>query len=401
VPARAAAHPCLGPPRWRRADLLLAAWFLLWCAFYVRHGGLAWHFFVQGERALGDGDDPLTGGLHLYAGLPQLQIGPISLAAAWLLSPAGPAVSLRLAQAVGAAAGLALIPVAAAVARHARPDLAVDALRRRLRLAAACYLPAWLYLAVASVHLDDVLALLCGHLAVLAAVRRRPLLAGLLLGLAVDAKPWALTFAAILLVLPGWWARARGAAITAVTVGAAWLPFLVADPRTLAAVRFTIPNTAYTALRVLGVDSARTPPWDRPAQALLGLGLAALAVRRGRWAAVPLVAVMARIVLDPGTNMYYPAGVTAGALLWDVAGSRRRLPWWTASALVGLVLARKLPVPPHLDGSLTLAYFVACVWLAARPAQAAGARRRAAASTAMAATPTAVSTAQRTGAAGR
>lgn len=359
-----------GRRRWiptaaRPADLALAGWVLLWCGLYAWGGGLAWHFFVQGARALGDGDDRLTGGLHLYAGLPQLQIGPLALLATRLLSPGGPGLSLRLAQVAGVLAGLAVIVLAGRLARWARPDQPAALVARRLRLAAVFFLPAWLYLAVASVHLDDVLALLCGLAGVAAAVRRRPVLAGLLLGLAADAKPWALPFAAILLLLPGWRARLAGAGALAATVAVAWLPFVLADPRSVNAARFTIANTAYTALRVLGVHSPRTPVWDRPAQAMLGLALAALAVRRGRWVAVPLVVVASRVVLDPGTNLYYVAGVAVGAMLVDTAGSG--VPWWTASAVLALLAARKLPLPPHVDGALTLTYFLATVVYAVAP----------------------------------
>jgi hypothetical protein len=351
--------------RWRRlrvrvVDRWLTGWFIAWFLVYAWGGGMAWHFFVQGQQVLLDPDNLGHGGLHLYAGLPQLQIGPLALLAAGLFSGLGPQVSLVLAQCFGAAAGVAVLVLAGAIARAMRPDLTGAEIGRRIRWAAVFFIPVWLYLAVASVHLDDVLALLFGVLATHAAVHQRAVTAGLCAGLAADAKPWALPFVAVLLVLAGRRARLAGLGAAAAAVVFCWLPFLLSDPHTLNAMRYTIPNTPRTALRVLGIDVPRTPPWDRPAQALLGLLLAGIAVRRGRWAAVILVATAARIVLDPGTNLYYSAGAVAGAALWDIAGSARRLPYWTALAAGTLFLARYVPLPQSAYGWLTLCFFVAC-----------------------------------------
>ena len=77
-------------------------------------------------------------------------------------------------------------------------------------------------------------------LAVRAVATAQPILAGLCVGLAAGAKPWALVFLPILLVLPG---RARWHAATwaVAAVCAAWLPFVLADPGTLTATaHFTI-----------------------------------------------------------------------------------------------------------------------------------------------------------------
>jgi uncharacterized membrane protein len=57
--------------------------------------------------------------------------------------------------------------------------------------AAVFMMPVWMSLAVGTAHLDDVLALLFTILAIRGALAGRPVLAGVLLGLAVDAKPWA------------------------------------------------------------------------------------------------------------------------------------------------------------------------------------------------------------------
>jgi hypothetical protein len=347
-------------PSGRVFDRCLVGWFVVFYVVNATRGGVAWHFFVQGQQALGDVDDHVTGGLHLYAGLPQLQIGPLALIFAWLFSLFGAQPALILAQLFGAIAGVAILLVVKEIGREARPDLTSEQIAWRTRWAAVFFIPVWLELAVASAHLDDALALLFGVLGTYAAVRQRAVLAGLGLGLAVDAKPWALPFAVLLLVLTGAKARAIGLAVLAATIGVCWLPFLIADHNTLNAARFTIPNTNRSTLRVLGVSTPRTPAWDRPAQSGLGLLFAAMAVWRGRWPAAILMAVTVRLVLDPGTNIYYLGGVVVGAALWDIAGSNWDFPWWTALATCILYLARHVPLPPSADGWLILCYFLAC-----------------------------------------
>lgn len=144
-------------------------------------------------------------------------------------------------------------------ARLIRPELGTVELERRLVAVALFFVPVWMYLAVAVTHLDDVLALLFAVLALRAGVRDRPVLAGVLVGLAVDSKPWALPFAVLLLLIPDLRRRAAGAAVLAGVVLVAWLPFFLADPGTVRALHFTIPNTAWSALRVLEIENARTP----------------------------------------------------------------------------------------------------------------------------------------------
>lgn len=350
-----------------RAGFFVLAWAALWFAVMVWQGGTSWHWFVEGQQALADLDDRLSGGLHLYAGLPYLQIGPVTFLATFLVGPAGSSFALLCAQVFGAAAGLFVLGVLRATAETLRPDLGRDELDRRLVAVALFFIPVWTWLAVGVVHLDDVLALLFIVLALRFAAAGRPVLTGVLVGLAVDSKPWALPLACLLLLVPGWRQRLAGAAALGLVVAAAWLPFLLADPGTLRALHYTIPNTTLSALRVLGVDDPRTPGWVRPAQTLAGLGLGALAVRRHRWAAVVLVVVASRLVLDPGTNRYYVAGLAVGAAVWDLLGARTARPWWSAAACLGLFTSRSFGLPPTTYGVLTLCFFLAACLLAVRP----------------------------------
>src|ERR1700712_5048504 len=77
--------------------LVVAGWSSGCFAAYVVHGGTSWHYFQQGQQALADLDDHVSGGLHLYAALPFLQIGPVTFVATMLTAPFGPR-ALLLAQ---------------------------------------------------------------------------------------------------------------------------------------------------------------------------------------------------------------------------------------------------------------------------------------------------------------
>lgn len=367
--------------------MALTGWFAVWFVIMAWNGGGSWPFFVQGAHALADTDDAIRGGLHTYAAAPVLQIGPIALLASLAAMPAGVVGALAIWQALGAAAGVVVLWQIRRIGAAARPDLLRDGrLDRRVAVAAVFFVPVWLFLAVGVTHVDDVLALLFTVLALRAVVAGRPVLTGVLLGLAVDAKPWALPFGCLLLLLSapgaaggagrtaaehgaGRRAVLSGAATMAAVIAVAWLPFFLADPRTSNALHFTIANTELSALRVLGVHDPRTPSWDRPAQAVLGTVMALLAWRRGRWAAMVLLAVGARVVLDPGTNKYYVAGVVVGAALWDILGARAELPWWTATACLGLFTARWVPMPDAAHGWLTLLYVLASTALLFTPGE--------------------------------
>lgn len=232
---------------------------------------------------------------------------------------------------------------------------------RLLGVAALFFVPVWMYVAVRSTHVDDVLALLCGVLALKLAVDGRAMPAGAAVALAVDAKPWALPFLCVVILLPTVRRRLEGILAAAMLTLAAWLPFVLADPHTLSRLsHFTIRNQPTSVLRLIGV-TARTPAWDRPAQAVLGFALAGLAIRRGRWPAILLLVLAARVVLDPGVNRYYTAGIAVGALVWDVAGSRLRFPWWCAATLLVLFASRWPHLPTRVHASLTLGFFLAAV----------------------------------------
>ncbi len=384
-------------PSWLQRDWLRRNWrtfafagcAALWFALlapghhrrYPEGGGIAWRpFLSDGARLLFSGPfggpggiHQLPGGLHLYANYPFLQIGPLAFAVAEPIRYLGPHSGLVAAQLILSAMGLAALFVLRRIMLIVRPELAGDPdADLTFLFGGGVFVIAWQELAVAYAHLDDGLVLLLAVLAVWAAVSGRPVLTGLALGLSADAKPWALAFLPVLALAAGlaaWRApdlagrpvRANlRASLTAalaavVVIAAAWLPFFLADPGTTTAFHYKIANQADSALRVLGIAIAQTPSWDRPVQVGLGCLLGAAAIWRGRWPAVLLLSVGARIALDPATHSYYTAGVLAGALLWDLVGSRRPLPAWTLLSYLALAVVPLASHDPAVRGAFRLA----------------------------------------------
>jgi len=361
--------------------LLLTGWTAIWFAILARHGGISWSFFVKGSSLLFTGNfngHNRPGFLHLYASYPGFQIGPLAFGVAQVIrnlvpgQPVGPSQGVVLAQMIMSALGLLTLVVIRRIAVLARPELAG---RRDFRLTfltgGAVFIVAWMELAVAYAHLDDSLALLLAALAVLAAINGHPVLTGLAIGLAADAKPWALIFLPVLLLTGGMsrWRSPDQAALpiraslraflistacAAAAITSAWLPFFVAEPRTVRALHYTIVNMPGSALHALGVNNLQTPHWDRQAQIIVACGLTLIAISRRRWPALLLLGAGARIALDPGVHGYYTAGIMVGALLWDLVGSRRPAAIWTAISFCALNLVPLLTASNPLRGDFRL-----------------------------------------------
>ena len=342
--------------------IALGCWALACFAFFARHGGKAWHFFTSGSTLLfgGASAGAPPGGLHLYASYPQLQIGPAAFVVTEGLRQIGPHQGVLAAEAVLMALGLCLLHELTRIALITRPGLAQGpaVLGVTVLVGGAAFLASWAELAATFTHLDDAVALLLAVLAVRCAIAKRPVLVGLCVGLATDFKPWALVFLP-LAFMPPVRAWGRAAASAGAVIAAAWLPFAIADHRTVAALHYTIRNMPGSALRALGVLDPRTPSWDRPAQLLIGCALAAIALRRGRWPAVILLGVGARIALDPADHGYYTAGVLVGALLWDLAGARHPIPLWTVTSFATLTLVHAVTKDGALLGLLRLGLVLA------------------------------------------
>ncbi|HLX46809.1 MAG TPA: hypothetical protein VKS82_00580 [Streptosporangiaceae bacterium] len=361
--------------------VVLAGWAVAWFVILAHDGGIAWKFFVQGTDLLFSGHDGASkkhAYLHIYATYPQLQIGPVAYLAAGVLRQIGPDFGVVAAEIVMTAMGLLMVVMIQRVAVVARPELAGGPGRRRLVLvmltAGALFVVAWAELAGAYGHLDDAIALTCavGGVWIWVAGKVsepvRAALTGVAVGLAAAAKPWAFVFLPVIL-LPRWTAqpslrdevRVRLIAVggvVAVTL-AAWLPFFIADPATVNAMHYQIANMPDSALRALGVNSAKTPSWDRTAQVVLGCVLGIAAIARRRWAAVILLGAGARIALDPGVHSYYTPELMAGALLWDLLGPRRAVPVWSIACFAALNVTPLLTTDAAVLGDVRLGVIIA------------------------------------------
>ncbi|MFJ8474985.1 hypothetical protein [Kitasatospora sp. NPDC094011] len=341
----------------RRHHVLLTAWTVLWFFLVEPSGGFSWHYLRQGEQLLFSHQS--DGGLSLYAHHPELQIGPVSLAAARLTAPFPPHIGQLIAEAVSAGLGLVMLVLVGRTAalyylgtgtNHRR-------LQQRLLIAGLAFIPMWVEVSVRFAHLDDVLALFFTTLAAHALARGKPVQVAIFLALAVDSKPWALAFAPLILALPrpAW---LRTVLWFCFLVAIAWLPFYLGNLDTMAAAKFTIPNQPASALRWFGVTDPSTPWWDRPTQFALGIGLGCIAVWRGRWPAVVLLGADARILLDPSVYTYYTASILLGTLLWDAVGQKRLVPWWSWIALGALYGGTLLLPSDAARGFVRLAFVV-------------------------------------------
>jgi hypothetical protein len=202
-------------------------------------------------------------------------------------------------------------------------------------LAGLAMVPVWETLAVAFMHMDDVLVILLVLIAVGEVLNGRWLLASLAVATATVTKPWAIAVVPILFALPRpvWWKAGLAWIATFVLW---WAPFYLAEPSTFVGLaggtNAIAPGSTWSLFGLHGhpacaehcIDVAWS--WMRPLQFALSFLLAAAVVRRGRWLAAPLVGLLGRVVLDVSVWRYYGVGPVLMAVLCDaVAG--RRLPW--------------------------------------------------------------------------
>lgn len=332
---------------WGAVDVLIAVGLLCWLVFFavVRHPhGDSWPFFTDGAHVLLSSG--WTGWVHLFADQPKLQVGPVALLAAVPFAALPPVVARYTAITLMTALGIPLFVLLCSLARP------VTRWRRvRTTLAGALAAPVWVEVATRAGHLDDVLALALAVTALAARLRGRYLLTALLAAAAADCKPWALAFAPLLLdrdrPLRD---QLRPVALYAAAIAVAWAPFVLGDPNTVRAARFTIRTSPASALRALGIHAHRTPRWDRPAQIVLGAVVAAVAVFRRRPGAVLLVGVCVRLLLDPQIYPYYTAGLLVGAVAYDLVATRSPVPIASITAVVAVYLPQYLVLGHQVAG---------------------------------------------------
>lgn len=323
---------------------------------FVRAGD--WHYFVQasdllfGRHARGF---TAPGGLHLFASYPELHMGPLSVVIAGLfrLFPGDGRLAAQVAMCALGPLIVLLLERAAVAVRGGRDHLT----SLTTLLGGLIFLRAWIEVAGPIAHLDDVLVLAAAAVAVHAVATRRPYVAATAVGLAIAGKTWGVLLLPLLACFPRR-DTLRAFALAGGLAAAAWLPFVLADSGTIGALRVDQVNDAASGLRALGIDAVTTPGWLRPLQIGLGLALAGIAVARGRWALALLLAVGARLALDPATFSYYMPGLVLAALAYDLVGSRRALPIWTLAAYVALQTVPEF-ASPQTQGYVRLAIALA------------------------------------------
>lgn len=328
----------LGQPVHRRVlavryPLIVGTYFL--AATRLPHAWLDYGYLRQGALFLFSGGPNI--GLHVYAHLPYLQIGPLSFAAAAGLALGWPFHEHGAATVLGAVLLIATVRCGELAAFTSRGAIDRDKVRTVSLLASPALALGWADTMVNWGHLDDVLALALLAAAWLANRRDRAALTGLLVGLATGAKPWALLGVALMLSCSRANAIRLLGGATAVCL-AVWLPFALAAPHTLAALtRFSIGIQPGSLLHgVYGHVPA--PRWVRIAQLGTGLLLASLAGRQNRPELILCAGLLLRLMLDPGDFSYYTSELLFGVLLvelyrapslsaWRATGIAVYLPW--------------------------------------------------------------------------
>jgi hypothetical protein len=350
--------------RWRY--VVLAVLGVAWSVrAYLPADRTDWHFFVWGSQLLFGEHPPWAiepGGLHLYANY-RAQIGPLTLAVVAGLRRVWGDEGARIAAIVlMTAVGPLLVHVLERTAGALHPPDADDERVRQgaVLLGGAVVIVAWADLGAHWVHLDDALTLLLACLALLAITRGRPVTVGVMIGLATAAKPWGIAILPLVLVFhgaPRWRAGLAAGAMFVV----AWAPFVIADPGTLSAGELGVSTSRASVLHLFGASVGSTPNWVRPAQLVLALALAVLAVRRGRWIAVLLLCVVVRVALDPAVFDYYLTAIVIGAFAWELLRSPRPVPVLTMSFFWLLLIADIALDTPTLEAILRLTACVAAV----------------------------------------
>ena len=309
-----------------------------------------WDVFVSAGRSLLGSE-----GLSVYTLRPDVQTGPVSLVLARVLAIT-PRNGFIACVVVCAVLGLVAIRC---LEKAQRPDRTVQnhAATFTTLLGGIVVVFWWAKLGGYG-HLDDALVLTSAAAALLCLRRSRAVLAAVLIGVAIATKPWAVILVPLTFGTVGpLWKRLQPPLISCVIGGCLWLPFFIAEPHTLRALKPTVNVAPDSVLELFGLADSSIPGWLRIAQLLGALALAALVVWRGRFGGVLLAAVAARMITDPGTWSYYTAGFMLGALAWDLYETNSITPkaTWCAAVLL---------LPPWLipwDDVRAITRLVACL----------------------------------------
>ena len=261
----------------------------------------------------------LSGHLTVYADMPYVQMGPLSLVLAGVLPGT-----------VYLAAVSALLPLVLWMATVSFPPTRLTYLTTLF----GGILLAWPWAAFAvQGHGDDALVVV-GIVAMASTLKSHSevwVVSGFLIALA--AKPTAILF------LPLAFVHSRRAGIVATLAGGVlWAPFVFADvPGFLAAGHgqgFIWANSLPELLG--GISQTVIPGWLRLTQVIGGVAMCWFLARRSGTAAAVAGVFAFRVLTEPGTWNYYSTSVIAGAILLDLCRGWR-VPWTTLLAFLSFV----------------------------------------------------------------
>lgn len=305
-----------------------------------------WPFFIWGARLL-FGDHPAwarePGGLHLFANY-GAQIGPLTLsivaALRWIFGDEGSRTASMILMTVLGPLIVRVLELTARELDQYPPEADADLDRQLLvLLGGSAMTVGWIEIGVHWVHVDDALALLAACCGMWAIATGRPVVLGVMVGIATAAKPWGIVILPMVLAFGSAREQRRAAAAATSALLVSWLPFVLADRATLGAGEVGVRTSAKSILHLFGVAVGATPSWVRPTQLLVGLALATIAVLKGRWPAVLLVGVSVRMILDTAVWDYYAGGLVVAAFAWEIVRNRAGVPWLTFITLWAVFLA--------------------------------------------------------------
>lgn len=316
----------------------------------------------------------------------QRLIGPVSFYVRAPFAAAAPEDDLRLEYRLGAFAcllvlGAAGLLLAAEARRLGRPDW-LQAL-----VVIGVVANPLVFRALQLGHPEEAVATAAAVAALVAALRGRGLVAGVLVGLAICTKLWALALLPVLvLLLAGRDRRMLAAGLVAVAV-LAYAPLAIGDPGrfgdvvssverlgthpgTVTPANIWFPLAEKARFRQMAEVRDGRPVFEEaegyrlpgaPARIARGsVLLAALLLAlwwRGRGAVFLLVAMtlLLRCVLDPGNLSYYHLPFVVALLAWE-AVSRGGFPWMSAAAMASLEGIVRVGPHVHTDGRFAAIY---------------------------------------------
>lgn len=262
---------------------------------------------------------PRVGGVHLYASVPELQMGPLTWIVGRLLLLVDPYHFSRSVWLVGLVLLLVTLRMAARGAascgRHHRDVYAAVA------TGGAVLALGWVEMVHGWGHLDDAAALCLLITAWAWCAAGNSLRAGVALGAAALFQPVTLLALPLLLIVPR---PRRSVGVALGVVAAGFLPFLLGAPATLDRLaRMLILVQPGAVLHLFMPAYQPAPIWVRPAQLLVAGVVGVAAVRLRRRDLLIVAPFLVRLALDAADWPYYTVQVMLGLFVVEICAAAR------------------------------------------------------------------------------